>query len=159
MNLDDIINSFKRRVDDLARYWDAVSSSPDHMGTDEEEIKQLKKKLDIVQEQNAAIMIDLEHIKKILVLDEFAPNNLFTLLNTGADQLQVPTTPLLEHHRPPNTPQSESSQSQQRHSIKRFSHHFHRIANVFQHHTRSGTVAETRYRPIFCDACSAGSWT
>lgn len=125
MNLDDIINSFKRRVDDLARYWDAVSSSPDHMGTDEEEIKQLKKKLDIVQEQNAAIMIDLEHIKKILVLDEFAPNNLFTLLNTGADQLQVPTTPLLEHHRPPNTPQSESSQSQQRHSIKRFSHHFH----------------------------------
>lgn len=126
MNLDDIINSFKKRVDDLARYWDAVSPSPEHMVADEEEIKQLKKKLDMVQEQNAAIMIDLEHIKKILVLDEYAPNNLFTLLNTSADQLQVPSTPLVERHRPPNTPQSETSQSQRRHSIsKRFTHQFH----------------------------------
>lgn len=144
MNLDDILNSFTKRVDDLARYWDAFSSSPDFMRTDEEEITTLKKKLDSVQEQNAAIMIDLEHIKKILALDEFAPNNLFTLLNTGADQLQVPSTPFIEHYRPPNTPQSEGSQSYQHQSIsKRLSHQFaHHLSSAPPLRQPSHTMSE-----------------
>lgn len=107
MNLDDLMKSFKNRVDRLARDWDAINSSPNHLGANDEELKLFKMKLDMVQEQNAAIMVDLDYIKKILVLDEYAPSNPFTLLSTNSDNLHVPTTPAAELQRPPSTPQSE----------------------------------------------------
>ncbi|QLQ81007.1 hypothetical protein HG537_0E03620 [Torulaspora globosa] len=107
MNLDDIIKSFKGRVDRLAQDWEAINSSPTHLGADEDELKLFKMKLDMVQEQNAAIMIDLDYIKKILALDEYTPSNPFTLLSTNSDNLHIPTTPATELQRPPSTPQSE----------------------------------------------------
>ncbi|AET41190.1 transcription activator GCR1-like domain-containing protein Ecym_7364 [Eremothecium cymbalariae DBVPG len=133
MNLDDIIESFKSRVNRLSQDWDTLISTS--LNTPEEELKLLKAKLDLVQEQNSAIIVDLDQIKKVLNLDDDASNNVFTLLNTAGDGLSDAATSALaanemvaaaisehhgqvhhhhhhhhpHHHQPPNTPQSETS--------------------------------------------------
>ncbi|AMD18686.1 HBL216Wp [Eremothecium sinecaudum] len=132
MNLDDIIESFKSRVNRLSQDWDTLISTT--LSTPEEQLKLLKAKLDLVQEQNSAIIVDLDQIKKVLNLDDDASNNVFTLLNTAGDGLSDAATSALaanemvaaainEHHgqvhhhhhqhhhhqQPPNTPQSETS--------------------------------------------------
>ncbi|AAS52916.1 AER235Cp [Eremothecium gossypii ATCC 10895] len=129
MNLDDIIESFKSRVNRLSQDWDTLVSTS--LSAPEEELKLLKTKLDLVQEQNSAIIVDLDQIKKVLNLDDDASNNVFTLLNTAGDGLSDAATSALtanemvaaainehhgqvhhhhhHHHQPPNTPQSETS--------------------------------------------------
>lgn len=116
MNLDEIIESFKVRVNKLTQDWDAVTSTSLH--TLDDELKLLKAKLDLVQEQNSAIIVDLDHIKKVLNLDDDASNNVFTLLNTPGDGLgdaaniaanAVAAATLDSQQHSPNTPQSETS--------------------------------------------------
>lgn len=125
MNLDEIIESFKSRVNRLSQDWDTLISTS--LNSPEEELKLLKAKLDLVQEQNSAIIVDLDQIKKVLNLDDDVSNNVFTLLNTAGDGLSDAATSALaanemvaaaisehhsqlhHHHQPPNTPQSETS--------------------------------------------------
>lgn len=130
MNLDDITKSFKNRVDKLAEDWDALNASPAHLGADEDELKLLKRKLDMVQEQNAAIMIDLDYMKRILAVEEYSPSNPFTLLSTGSDSLHVPAAPSLDIQRPPSTPQSEPTPRRHRNSLSARSSHilYHQLA-------------------------------
>lgn len=131
MNLDEIIESFKLRVNKLSQDWDALTSVT--LGTPEDELKLLKAKLDLVQEQNSAIIVDLDHIKKVLNLDDDASNNVFTLLGSAGDGLSdaaniaanavAAATASMDHHHhhhhhhhPPNTPQSETASQHHLHS-------------------------------------------
>lgn len=131
MNLNDIIESFKHRVDSLSQNWDAISSSA-QFSADQNELKLLKSKLEMVQEQNAAIIIDLEHIKKVLNLDEYTSNNVFTLLNTAPDPFSEAPTSTVNPHRPPNTPQSETSPNRYYHH-QQYHSSYHNLNRRSQH--------------------------
>ncbi|KAM3160666.1 hypothetical protein ACU8KH_04803 [Lachancea thermotolerans] len=90
MNLDEVVNSFKNRVDQLSRDWDAIKSS--FVGSQDEELKQLKVKFDLIQEQNSVILIDLYQLKKFLNLEDNNYNNVFsTVLDSPAGALHFPT--------------------------------------------------------------------
>lgn len=113
MTLDEIIDSFKLRVNRLSQDWDTLTTN--ELTLPQDQLELLKTKLDLVQEQNSTIIVDLDHIKKVLNLDDDASNNVFTLLSTTGDSLHEESINLKNmtdpnnNHASPNTPQSEVS--------------------------------------------------
>ncbi|SCV05547.1 LANO_0H09890g1_1 [Lachancea nothofagi CBS 11611] len=89
MSLDKVIDSFKVRIDNLTQDWDHICSSV--CETSDDELRLMKAKLDIVQEQNSTIIVDLDRIKKYLNLEEDRSNNVFSsIVDTSLGTLNLP---------------------------------------------------------------------
>ncbi|SMN18473.1 similar to Torulaspora delbrueckii TDEL_0E03490 hypothetical protein [Maudiozyma saulgeensis] len=75
MNIEEVINSFKTIVNQIAEEWDTIMKLP--IFSDSDIIERLEEKLDVVQRQNYSIIIDLNNIKRELHLDKKEENIIF----------------------------------------------------------------------------------
>lgn len=75
MSIQELIDSFKGRVDQISEEWENIMKFP--VFSDGDKIARLEDKLDIVQQQNYSIIIDLDNIKRELHLDKNEENIIF----------------------------------------------------------------------------------
>ncbi|CAB4252387.1 similar to Torulaspora delbrueckii TDEL_0E03490 hypothetical protein [Maudiozyma barnettii] len=75
MTIEEIIDSFKIIVNQIAEEWDTIMKLPTFLDCDI--IERLEEKLDVVQRQNYSIIIDLNNIKRELQLDKREENIIF----------------------------------------------------------------------------------
>ncbi|SCU86740.1 LAMI_0D03422g1_1 [Lachancea mirantina] len=85
MDLEDIIESFKSRVNKLSQDWEALSIAFEDASTPDEEVNYFKARLELVQEQNSAIIVNLDQMKQHMNLDDGASNNVFNLLAASSN--------------------------------------------------------------------------
>ncbi|SCU86918.1 LAME_0D08108g1_1 [Lachancea meyersii CBS 8951] len=91
MSLDQIIDSVKVRIDSLAREWNRLSSATAETSNDE--MRLLKEKVSLVQEQNTVIIVELNSIKRLLSIEEDKTNNLFSaVVDTSGGALKLPVS-------------------------------------------------------------------
>ncbi|KAG0669430.1 hypothetical protein C6P45_003783 [Maudiozyma exigua] len=75
MSIQELIDSFKGRVDQISEEWENIMKFP--VFSEGDMIARLEDKLDIVQQQNYSIIIDLDNIKRELHLDKNEENIIF----------------------------------------------------------------------------------
>ncbi|SCU88027.1 LADA_0E07712g1_1 [Lachancea dasiensis] len=89
MNISAAISSFKDRIDALSSDWERLSRTCSSSA--DEEMKLLKQKLDLVQEQNSSLIIELYDLKKLTNLMDDKSSNIFSSVtdtSVGALHLQ-----------------------------------------------------------------------
>lgn len=106
MSIQDLINSFRERVDKISEEWENIMKLP--VFSDGDVIARLEDKLDVVQQQNYSIIIDLDNIKRELQLDKNDENIIFCNKN-GLEVNEITNMISSSGHLLESSPMSPSS--------------------------------------------------